>query len=265
MTASDPPSFKSQFLILCFLGYALACLALVFFATEYRLRPPPLEVPVVEAPDFAAMASIPARKAAFFAFLQPLIDAQNSQLQQQRLSVLRIRNSVINGQRLTEEQQQQLAGLRHDFAIGEELSPQQAIRELLIRVDELPAAMVLAQAAMESAWGTSRFARLANNYFGQWCFSAGCGLVPEKRANGARHEVRRFASAAASVAAYFHNINTHSAYADVRSLRALRRRAGQPLEGAVLVAGLERYSGRGTAYIEELREIIRTNNLMRYE
>src|SRR5690606_39546165 len=67
---------------------------------------------------------------------------------------------------------------------------------LLRRLDIIPADLALAQAAMESAWGGSRFAREGNNYFGQWCFSKGCGLVPEKRPAGARYEVQRFDSPA---------------------------------------------------------------------
>lgn len=53
--------------------------------------------------------------------------------------------------------------------------------KMLLRVDVLPKALVLTQAANESAWGTSRFAVQANNYFGQWCYRTGCGLVPRER------------------------------------------------------------------------------------
>ena len=41
------------------------------------------------------------------------------------------------------------------------------------------------QAANESAWGTSRFARIGLNFFGQWCYSKGCGMVPKRRNTGA--------------------------------------------------------------------------------
>ncbi|WP_179957826.1 glucosaminidase domain-containing protein [Exilibacterium tricleocarpae] len=265
MTESQPTSTKYQFVAFCILGYTFATLALIYVVIEHRLRPPPIEPPtVVVTPDFAAIESVSERKAAFFDYLNPLIAEQNQLLQQQRLALVKIQHSLLNDQPLTAPQLLQFAELRRQFVIDEELSKEDALQELLLRVDQLPAAMVLAQAAMESAWGTSRFARLANNYFGQWCFNTGCGLVPAHRPAGARHEVRRFESVTEAVAAYFHNINTHRAYIELRSLRALRRRAKQPLEGPVLVAGLEKYSTKGSAYIEELRAIIRVNDLTQY-
>jgi len=40
-------------------------------------------------------------------------------------------------------------------------------KELLRRVDIIPPPLLISQAANESAWGTSRFAKLGNNLFGQ--------------------------------------------------------------------------------------------------
>ena len=67
---------------------------------------------------------------------------------------------------------------------------------------------------MESAWGTSRFAREGNNLFGQWCYKTGCGIVPKRRGEGQVHEVASFESVDAAVASYLRNINSHRAYAE---------------------------------------------------
>ncbi|MCR6652499.1 MAG: glucosaminidase domain-containing protein [Cellvibrionaceae bacterium] len=120
---------------------------------------------------------------------------------------------------------------------------------------------MLAQAASESAWGTSRFAREGYNYFGQWCFKAGCGIVPKRRLEGAYHEVTRFDSVRESVAAYFHNINTHSAYHGLRLLRQEKTARREPFSGHELAGKLTSYSERGAPYIEELRSIMRSNQL----
>ena len=121
--------------------------------------------------------------------------------------------------------------------------------------------MVLAQAAIESAWGTSRFARQANNLFGQWCFAPGCGIVPLHRPSDATYEVEKFPSVGAAVEAYYLNLNTHAAYRALRTIRRESRLQGKTLSGALMVAGLEKYSGRGIHYVEELRSMIRTNQL----
>ena len=56
--------------------------------------------------------------------------------------------------------------------------------KLLNRVNIIPISMAVAQGAVESGWGKSRFAKEANNYFGHWCFTKGCGLVPSARSEG---------------------------------------------------------------------------------
>jgi len=129
----------------------------------------------------------------------------------------------------------------------------------LLHLDQIPESMVLAQAALESAWGTSRFVKGGNNYFGQWCYEAGCGMVPSARQQGANHEVRKFDSARESLHAYFRNINSHRAYRSLRKIRAQKRPAGQPLSGLELLAGLRNYSQRGQDYVDELRKVIRFN------
>jgi len=120
---------------------------------------------------------------------------------------------------------------------------------------------VLAQGALESAWGSSRFARQANNLFGQWCFVPGCGIVPLQRSEGATHEVKAFASVGEAVEAYFYNINANGAYTTLRDIRQEDRAHQRPLTGARMAGGLELYSGRGMSYVHELRNMIRSNKL----
>jgi Bax protein len=123
----------------------------------------------------------------------------------------------------------------------------------------------LAQAANNSAWGTSRFAKQANNYFGQWCFTKGCGIVPARRDAGSKHEVRKFDTTQGSVSSYVRNINTGSAYSSLRTVRANARRNKSMLTGHDLAVGLVGYSARDDAYVKEIRSMIRTNKLNNYD
>ncbi len=139
------------------------------------------------------------------------------------------------------------------------------IHELLRRVDVIPPSLALAQAAVESAWGSSRFAGAGSSVFGQWVFSATAGIAPLLRPDGANYSVARFEGLADAVRAYFRNLNTYWAYADFRSLRHGMRQKGRPLDGSVLAGGLERYSVRRGEYVEELRRVIRGNALARFD
>jgi len=127
---------------------------------------------------------------------------------------------------------------------------------LLQRVDVVPVSLVVAQAANESAWGKSRFAREGNNLFGIWCYTEGCGIVPKLRKDEAKHEVRRYDSFKDSVVDYMRNINRHRAYQKLREIRAAERAAGRELSGYRLAAGLAKYSEIGNEYIERIRAIM---------
>ena len=129
------------------------------------------------------------------------------------------------------------------------------------RVDIVPLSLALAQSAEESGWGTSRFAREGNAYFGQWTYDPS-GMVPkEQRESKGDHRIARFKSPARSVAAYMRNLNTHPAYKEFRALRAQQRAEGKPLQGLELLPALSSYSERGRHYIRSVRSIIRYNSL----
>ena len=121
--------------------------------------------------------------------------------------------------------------------------------------------LVLAQAANESGWGTSRFAGEGNALFGQWSFG-GSGMLPEaQRESLGDYRVAAFESPLLSVIAYMRNLNTHRSYARLRALRAAARVAGDTPRGMELAAGLDRYSERGQEYVDEIRSMIEYNGL----
>jgi len=214
-----------------------------------------------EAPDFAAIEDTSARKEAFFGYFKPLAIKQNTIIRGHRERLVAMQEKLDAGKPLNWRERNQLAALARSYELDNAEDASDLVDELLLRADTIPPAMVLAQAANESAWGRSRFARNGNNYFGQWCYRKGCGMVPNRRSSGARHEVQTFSSPEASVRAYFQNINTHPAYKDLRRLRAALRDNDQTAKATQLVAGLQKYSEKGQDYIDELRSMIKVNNL----
>ncbi len=214
-------------------------------------------------PDFASIEQTPERKTQFLEMLRPLIEEKNTKLLQSRERLLKIKEEWESKQRITGVHKRNLARLREKFHVTYETYPEdeRAIEILLLRVDAIPPAMVMAQAAVESGWGTSRFAEEAHNLFGHWCYQPGCGLVPSRRAANARHEVKKFNNVEESLTAYFNNINTHNAYRPWRQLRAQLRHDATQFTGNTMVAELGKYSSRGSAYIHELRTVIRSNKL----
>lgn len=221
-------------------------------------------------PDLASINVIAERKDTFFGLLEPMIDTHNDYLLNLQLYLDDLEQQLIADTPLNNQQQRWLQQKADYYRVSTNIDADMMSNEYYLEVIEglkfkaqpLPASMVMAQAAIESAWGTSRFARKANNLFGQWCFEAGCGLVPQQRSAGANHEVKKFATIEAALQAYFRNINSHPAYRELRDLRWQElQQPQQPLSGLTLINGLERYSERGDAYIRDLKLIIRGNQL----
>ncbi len=255
---------NSPLLGFLFLSYAIATLALTLFLSSGS-KVLPFNTAAVIKPDFSSIQDIRQRKQAFFDYLLPAVAAQNHYYADIRQQLQSIANKLAAGKNLSVADLELHTRLAAQLRASGNSDSAVLNAELLDRADQIPASMVLSQGAMESAWGTSRFARLANNYFGQWCFSKGCGLVPSQRHKDAQHEVAKFNDINAAVAAYFLNINRHPAYSKVRSIRTKARSEGKPLTGIDMVAGLEKYSARGHAYIEELQSMIRYNKIHKYD
>ena len=213
----------------------------------------------VNLPDFSAISDIPTKKRLFFDFLRPAIEAKNNQLAADRKRIKHWQSQIVLGNDLNSEDQASLQALFNTYRINNTAVTAQNIYKLLERVDTIPTSLILVQAANESAWGTSRFARIGLNFFGIWCYKKGCGMVPNGRITGDKHEVTAFKSVDAAVSNYFKNINTNNAYQSLRDIRTELNIQGKPYDADLLANGLLLYSARGTHYIKEIKDMLRQN------
>jgi len=229
------------------------------------LPPEPVEAlaPPKEIPDFAAVLDNGQRKQMFFDFLQPYVDAQNALVREQRTRLLVLMAQLEQGTALSRRDRIFIRDLARAYEVeGDDYPDPAFMQRLLRRVDEIPPSLVLAQAAKESGWGSSRFAKEVYNFFGQWCYQEGCGLVPRGRRANASHEVKAFGSIEEAVDAYFMNLNTFPSYLDLRLIREELRESERPIDGISLSEGLYSYSERGRAYVRELQSLIHYNELL---
>ena len=138
-------------------------------------------------------------------------------------------------------------------------------KELKSRTDIIPISLTIAQAAIESGWGTSRFALKGNAFFGQKIVgSNGNGIKPIENKNPLI-KVRSFNTLKDSVYAYAKNLNTHNAYKKFRQVRREQRSLSQTLDGYNLAKTLKNYSELGKPYITKVQSIIKGNNLGRFD
>lgn len=214
-----------------------------------------------DLPDFTRIGGGKLLKVRFFNFLQPIIEAENQRVFQQRDFVKKSYVAYKKGWELNEEHISKLKDIASVYKLRNlDFKSESAYKKLLLRVDQIPESLALVQAAIESAWGTSYFAKEGNNLFGQWCFTEGCGLVPRGRKEGLNHEVKVFGSVNEAVRAYMRNLNTHAAYMQLRNIRYQFRQNDKELKSEYLALGLQKYSAKGMEYVNTIRSMLNTNN-----
>lgn len=211
-------------------------------------------------PDLGKVRETAKRKRLFFQAVLPLILRANQEILADRKRLWQLHADKRLGRKLAPADRLWLRVLADRYKVDADNLP-----ALIRRVDVIPPSMALAQAAEESGWGTSRFARQGNAIFGQWTTSEGEGLVPLERDEDKDHKVRAFRKLIDSVQAYMLNLNTHRAYRELRRARATLRQSGLPIAGLSLSRFLHRYSERGDKYVDAIRAMIRGNGLERLD
>ena len=182
------------------------------------------------------------RKGLFLRLMLPLILRENRHILEERKRVWRSPTAAIRD-------------LYAHYGVREG-----DVATLRRRVDAVPPSLVLAQAAIESGWGASRFVDEANNFFGQHTYDdAVDGLVPA--GGDGSFKVRHFRTIAESVRSYLHNLNTHRAYTALRRARAAGRGDDLMPAGLALARHLTSYSERREDYVRAIEEVIRSNRL----
>ncbi len=195
--------------------------------------------------DLSRIPDIDEKKETFFRILLPYVARENDHIR-------------------TERQRIESSGGDVPLALYEKYDVEPGdIEGLLSRVDVVPASLVLAQAALESGWGSSRFALQGNNFFGMRTYDDDRHGMKPKEADG--FKVMTFKDIGHSVRAYIRTINTHGAYASLRKARAGQRAAGLLPSGHPLTKFLTAYSEIPEKYGALLRGVIKAAGLERFD
>ncbi len=137
---------------------------------------------------------------------------------------------------------------------------------LLQRVDVLPVSLMLAQAGLESGWGTSRYVQQGNALYGQRVWDPSQpGITPSGRDADQNHRVRTFTSLEESVRSYAKNLNTNAAYLEMRRTRANFRRSGRMPSARDLIAHLSSYSEDPGYYSATINTLVLDNRLTDFD
>ena len=201
--------------------------------------------------DLKALGDTTKKKELFIQIVLPLILAENEKILKDREKLFKILEKSFNsiGERVW---------LKRRFK--EYKIEDSDLAELKTRMDIIPVSLAIAQAAIESGWGTSRFALEGNALFGQWTWGKK-GIEPKEKDSNKKFKILNFQILRASVRAYKNNLNTNNSYKEFREARALLRQNDEKISGLKLAKYLFRYAATGKEYTTSLEKSIKVNSL----
>ncbi len=201
--------------------------------------------------DLKALGDTAKKKELFIQIVLPLILAENEKILEDRNKLFKILEKSFNtiGERVW------LKRRFKEYKIADS-----DLAELKTRMDIIPVSLAIAQAAIESGWGTSRFALEGNALFGQWTWGKK-GIEPKEKDSNKKFKILNFQILRASVRAYKNNLNTNNSYKEFREARALLRQNDEKISGLELAKYLFRYAATGREYTSSLEKSIKMNSL----
>ena len=201
--------------------------------------------------DLKMLGDTVKKKELFIQIVLPLILAENQKILEDREKLFKILEKSFNsiGERVW---------LKRRFK--EYKIEDSDLAELKTRMDIIPVSLAIAQAAIESGWGTSRFALEGNALFGQWTWGKK-GIEPKQKDSNKKFKILNFQILRASVRAYKNNLNTNNGYKEFREARALLRQNDEKISGLKLAKYLFRYAATGKEYTTSLEKSIKVNSL----
>ncbi len=190
------------------------------------------------------------KKRKFIDMVLPSILIQNFELKQYRAFVHYIKKKLEEGKEILPQEQEIIGNLLEKYNAD-------GLNELLTKLNVNPVSIVLAQAAIESGWGSSRFFVQANNLFGVWTFDKKhASKIKAKKANV---YLKAYPNILESVKDYYDSINRGWAY---KKFRLVRLKTDDPY---LLTNHLEKYSILRGIYVQRVKNIIKSNKLHKYD
>lgn len=132
--------------------------------------------------------------------------------------------------------------------------------EINLRQQVHPNSIILAQAALETGWGTSRFFLQGNNAYGIWSFSNSENRMESLSSRGdIKIYLKKYDHVTESVKDYFQTIGKSWAFDQFRKRRSETKNAYE------LIWYLNKYSELRNDYVKKIGELMIQNTLTRYD
>ena len=221
------------------------------------------KVPETWGTETADKLPVDLKKTLFVQAILPLVLTSNELIEAERTDLMKYHERGFEDLTSDEKQWLELLAIKYRVITEEDLRPiaPEDIPALLKRVDIVPISLAVSQTALESGWGTSRFAQQGNALFGQMSWGKDVIKPVGQDASHGKRGIKIYDTPFSSVRSYMHNLNAHYAYNDFRDQRAKIRSEGRELTGTELAPSLLMYSTKREEYIEHVLSMIRSSDL----
>lgn len=260
----SPKSVFAVFLILLSMGACRTKNPTTFLAVEYRPLASDKDIVTVIDTLVAPVIyqgtvslkhlSVSEKKQKFIDLMLPAILVAKHNVDRDRAQILLIQDKIAYQQPLSFSDSIQLEKFQQTYKT-------ESIELLLRRMQTPPVSIVLAQAAVESGWGTSRFFTEANNVFGIWDYNgAHEGSIKAKYARADQQVyLKRYENLSESIYDYFQTLGRVKAYQEFRLANEQKQNPYQ------MVNHLNRYSEMGLEYVNKLKIVMKANDFTKYD
>ena len=180
--------------------------------------------------DFQQIESQKYRNELFIRILTPLAIKINEEIDNERSTLLRLERNYQKNKSLTPEEIEKLEDLakKYDYFTRRKnnIRIEDQILNLKLRIDLVPPSILIAAAAIESNWGFSRIANVANSLYKEKLWYTTEGLEPlENKDDGYRFKI--FDSLIESMRSFALTFNSNINYSNVWEARkGIRARRG---------------------------------------
>ncbi len=203
--------------------------------------------------DYNSIIDEKERNALFIKILTPLALKLNQEILKERSEISAISQKFNRGEELSAADIALIEKQAAKYDIFTRLKDKERynylLKELLIRVDQIPPSIMITAAAIETNWGTSRIVKEGNSLYKQLVWHTDKGLKPLGETEDDSYRIKIYPSIYSSMQDYALKINSAPAFKSLRNFRRERRERTSNMSGLILApyvygsSNLKNYAG----------------------
>lgn len=190
--------------------------------------------------DYTSITDSQKRNKLFLQILTPLALKVNEEISFEKIEIDELINQYNETHDLTDTQLKTIEEKAEKYDIFTRLSGERRtsyiLKQLKLKVDNIPPSILIAIAAVETNWGTNRPALLANSLYRELVWFTNEGLEPQDETDDKDYRYKIFATLYDSMVSHALKINSNVNYQQFRTERAQTRYREKPLIGRSLVS-----------------------------